>query len=338
MTAPLVSVLLPVRDAEGTLAEALDSLRAQTFADRTEVIAVDDGSTDGTADILRDAASAWPALRVIRTEPRGIVPALRAALEAATGALVARLDADDRSPPHRLERQVALLDAEPEVGVVGSLVRIFPEESRREGLTVYEKWINSLVTPEEIARDLFVECPLAHPSMMMRREELVTLGGYEDRHGFPEDYDLLLRYAAAGWRLAKVPEVLLEWREGPGRAFRTDPRYDKESFRRCKAHHLARGPLAGGRPVWMWGAGIGGKKLARALEGEGVSIRAFVDVDPRKIGRERRGRPIVAPEALKPEAGEIIIAAVAARGAREEVRERLRSLGFVEGPDFVCAA
>ena len=127
-------------------------------------------------------------------------------------------------------------------------------------------------------------------------------------------------------------------REGPGRAFRTDARYDKESFRRCKAHHLARGPLTGGQPVWMWGAGIGGKKLARALEGEGVTIRAFVDVDPKKIGRERRGRPILPPEELRPEPGEMILAAVAARGVRGEVRERLRSLGFAEGVDFICAA
>ena len=165
----------------------------------------------------------------------------------------------------------------------------------------------------------------------------MRLGGYEDR-GWPEDYDLLLRYAAAGHRLAKVPQVLLEWREGAGRAFRTDPRYDKESFRRCKAHYLARGPLAGGRPIWMWGAGIGGKKLARALEREGVTIRSFVDIDPKKIGRERRGRPIIPPEELKPGPGEMIVAAVAARGAREEVRERLRALGFTEGTDFICAA
>ncbi|MCZ6688910.1 MAG: glycosyltransferase, partial [Planctomycetota bacterium] len=236
MAAPEVSVLLPIRNAVATLPEALESLRAQT-AGSIEVVAVDDGSTDGTPEVLEEWVGRMDDLRVFTTPPRGIVPALRLGLEEARGRLVARMDADDRCLPGRIELQRDLIDGDDRVGVVGSLVRIFPEETRQEGLRVYEEWINSLVTHDEIVRDLFVECPLAHPSFLMRRSELISLGGYPDRP-WPEDYDLILRYAAAGFRLAKVPEVLLEWREAPGRLFRKDPRYGKEPFWRCKAHYL----------------------------------------------------------------------------------------------------
>jgi glycosyltransferase involved in cell wall biosynthesis len=336
VTTPDVSVLLPIRDAQGTLPEALESLRTQTLPG-IEVIAVDDGSTDGTGEVLEEWKGRIPGLQVLSTPPRGIVPALRLALSQARGTYLARMDGDDRCPARRMELQRDRLAGDPRVGIVGSLVRIFPEERRREGLEIYEGWLNSVVTHEEITRDLFVECPIAHPSMMMRREEMVALGGYED-HGWPEDYDLLLRYAEADFRLEKIPEVLLDWREGPGRLFRQDARYGKEAFWRVKAHYLARGPLAGAPSVWIWGAGEGGRRLGRALADEGVTIRAFVDVDPRKIGSTRRGLPILPPEGLAPEEGEIIVAAVAARGARTEVRERLVGLGFVEGKHFICAA
>ena len=335
-SSPSVSVLLPVRDADQTLPEALESLRAQSFQD-TEVIAVDDGSSDGTARVLEEWKGRLHGLRVFTTPPRGIVPALQLALSEARAPYLARMDGDDRSAPRRMELQVQRLREDTSLGMVGSLVRIFPEEERQEGLEVYQEWINSLVTHEEISRDLYVECPLAHPSIMMRREELVALGGYEDR-GWPEDYDLVLRYAAAGRRLEKIPEVLLDWREGPGRLFRTDPRYGKEAFWRVKAHYLASGPLQGRRPVWIWGAGVGGKRLSRALMAEGVAIRGFVDIDPKKVGSTRRGLPVLPPEDLAPEEGEMVLAAVVARGARAEVRERLLSLGFREGVHFICAA
>ena len=336
MSPPEVSVLLPLRDAEETLPEALESLRTQTATD-LEVIAVDDGSTDGTGRCLQEWSSRIPGLKVITTPPRGIVPALQVALREARGIYVARMDGDDRSLPRRMGLQVERLRSEPRVGVVGSLVRIFPEEARREGLRVYERWLNSVVTHEEIARDLFVECPLAHPSILMRRDEITSLGGYSDRP-WPEDYDLIFRYAQAGYRMEKVPEVLLEWREGSGRLFRRDPRYGKEAFWRVKAHYLARGPLKGGRPVWIWGAGVGGKRISRALMAEGVRVRGFVDIDPRKVGSTRRGLPVLPPEGLAPEEGEAILAAVVARGAREEVRERLLQLGYREGTEFICVA
>ena len=205
-----------------------------------------------------------------------------------------------------------------------------------EGMRLYVAWQNALVTAEDHARELFVESPLCHPSVAMRRDALDAVGGWRDPP-WPEDYDLWLRFDAAGWRLAKVPEVLMRWRQRQGSLTWTDARYSEARLREARAFYLAPKLLRRSRPVALWGAGPTGKRLARALEAHGVRASRFVDIDPRKVGRTARGVPIVAPEALR--AGEdTLVIAVGARGAREQVRGHLVARGFVEGDDFVCAA
>jgi len=89
--------------------------------------------------------------------------------------------------------------------------------------------LNCLVTPEEIARQIYIESPMAHPSVVMRRHWVQKVGWYQE-HGWPEDYDLWLRVHLAGARFAKVQEVLPWWREHPRRLTRTGSRYSVENF------------------------------------------------------------------------------------------------------------
>jgi hypothetical protein len=171
---------------------------------------------------------------------------------------------------------------------------------------------------------------------MIRRAALDAVGGYRDP-GWAEDYDLWLRLDAAGFALAKVPEVLLRWRHREGRATFSDPRYSPDALREARATHLAPRLLARGRVVAVWGAGQTGKRLARALERRGVRAALFVDIDPRKVGGVARGAPIVPPDALH-RGTHMVVVAVGARGARDIVRARLAAMGFREGDDFLCAA
>jgi glycosyltransferase involved in cell wall biosynthesis len=333
----LVSVLLPARDAAATLEEALESIRAQTHRD-WELIAVDDGSQDTTAAILERAARQDSRFRVLtHAAGAGIVASLNAALAAARGSVIARMDADDISLPARLERQLALLEAGA-AEVLGCQVSYFPEEAVAGGARRYQDWLNSLTTPEEHARDLFIECPLAHPTFMLPRALLESVGGYRAR-GWPEDYDLLLRLWRRGARLAKAPDLLFRWREAPGRTSRVNPDYSPEAFRRCKAHHLCRSFLAGGRPALVWGGGPFGKLLARELIAQGVPLRGFVDLSPRRIGQVIYGAPVLSqPEAFRLQGQAFGIAAVGQSGAREEIRAAMAAAGWVEGVDFCCAA
>jgi len=292
--APAVSVLLPVRDGAEHLGEAIESLEAQTLTD-FEVLAVDDGSTDATPELLAEWAGRDARIRVITQRPRGIVAALEAARAMARAPYLARMDADDVCAPTRLAEQLALMEADSTVVACGCGVEYFPAEAVRDGARRYEAWLNEAVTPEEIERQLFVECPLAHPTFFLRAAAVGAAGGYRDE-GWPEDYDLLLRLWAEGGRLAQVSETLLSWREGPERHSRTHPRYAPEAFLACKVHHLRRTLLQGRSGAVVWGAGPVGKAAARALLEAGTPVLAFVDVDPRKIGQDIHGAPVLDAE------------------------------------------
>lgn len=335
---PAVSVLLPVRDAGQHLIPCLRSLSRQSFAD-FEVVAVDDGSQDDSPRILASWAAGDPRFRVLRQPPRGLVETLNTGLEACRAPLVARLDADDVAAHRRLERQVVVMQ-DPETDVVSCWVRHIPRRDVAAGLRHYERWLNRLQRHDDIVRERFIESPIAHPSAMVRRQRLAEVGGYRDV-GWPEDYDLWLRLAEAGARFVKVPEYLHFWRDHERRLTRTDERYATARFLDCKAHFLARGPLAD-RRVLLWGAGPTGRRLGRGLRAAGVTIDAWLDIDPVKIGRTRQGRPILDAERVgtlwRDPSRPVVVTAVARRGARELIRDRLRNHGLEEGRDFWCAA
>ncbi len=338
MTRPSVSVLLPVRNASRWLDDALASLTRQTLTD-FEVIAVDDGSTDDSGALLDRWAESDPRFSVVHQPARGLVTALNRGLNRCCAPLVARMDADDVSHPRRLELQAAILTSCPEVGVVSCGVRHFPAHRVARGFRLYEAWLNSLTTHDEMSRERFVESPLAHPSVMLRRDLLAEIGGWRDQE-WAEDYDLWLRLFEAGVIFAKLDRALFFWREHGDRLTRADSRYSVPSFLRCKAHFLARGPLRKTGKVILWGAGQTGRRLSKFLIEEGVAIKAVVDIDPVKIGGSLRGIPIIASDELADELDEntVVLAAVASRGARDLIRACLVDLGLEEGVTFWCAA
>ena len=343
---PTVSILLPVRNAGAHLYEAMASLVSQTF-DALEVVCVDDGSTDDTPDLLADWADRDGRIRVLRQGPLGIVAALERARSSARGRLLARMDGDDRASPTRIARQVALLESEPDLAGCGCHVRYFPAESVRDGARRYEAWLNALSGPDDIAASIFVECPLAHPTLMLRSDVFDAVGGYRDGP-WPEDYDLVLRLWSAGHRLGVVPDVLHEWREHPDRLSRVDPRYSLESFRACKLHFLQRTLLERPRPVVVWGAGPVGKGWSRALRDVGVEVVAFVDVDPRKVGQSIHGAPVFEGSSFPRDAldrllgpgapSALHLAAVGQAGARERIVSLLSGAGLGVLEDFVAVA
>jgi glycosyltransferase involved in cell wall biosynthesis len=332
--APLVSVLLPARDEAPYLAESLASLSAQTFED-FEAIVVDDGSTDGSAGIAEAHAAVDRRFRVVRQAPAGLVAALERARTGARGEYVARMDGDDVALPERLALQVDALETDG-LAACGGGVSYFSDGRVAGGSRRSERWINGLVTVDAARRDVFVECPLPHPTLLVRRDALAAAGGYVDR-GWPEDYDLVLRLWAAGGRFRNVDRVVLRWRDHPARRSRIDPAYALDAFVRCKVHHL-RATLAAGRDVVVWGAGPVGKRFARELFRAGTRVVAFVDVDPRKLGGTMGGSPVV-PAGEAPRFGDTFaIGAVAGERARAEIRKAVAAEGRRDGVDFVAVA
>jgi glycosyltransferase involved in cell wall biosynthesis len=330
---------MPVRDAAATLAAALDSVLNQTFTG-WELIAANDGSTDASGVVLEEFARRDPRIRTLHSPPRGIVHALNDACAAARAPLIARMDADDRMLPQRLERQLRFLESHPEVGVVSSLVRFGGDATRQAGYAAHVAWMNSLLDSREMELRRFVEAPVAHPSVLFRRELLHVHGGYRSGD-FPEDYELWLRWMEAGVRFAKLNEKLLVWNDPPQRLSRRDARYRTEAFYRLKCHYLARWlrtHVVETRRLWLWGAGRITRQRFAGLDREGAPVEGYIDVDPKKLGRQRDGRPVVGPRELPPAACSFIIAGVATRGARDLITAELQRQGRGEGSDFLLAA
>jgi glycosyltransferase involved in cell wall biosynthesis len=330
-----VSILLPAYCAEATLAAALRSIQRQTET-RWECVVVDDGSRDRTAAIARGFAERDPRFRVLALPHSGLVPALNRGLEACRAPLIARMDADDLMHRQRLALQIRALDEDSRLDALGCHVRIFPRAALADGMRDYERWLCSVDSPDRVRAEAFVECPVAHPTLVIRREILARMR-YRER-GWPEDYDLILRLLAAGRKVAVLPRRLLCWRNQPGRLSRSSDVYAIERFTACKAAFLAEGILAGSTEYVLWGYGATGKALRRALLVHGRRPSHIVELHPGRLGTRIHGAPVIPPDGLQGVRERPVIVSVAGAVPRHEIRADLRHMGFHEGIDFVCAA
>ena len=205
----MISVLMPVYNAERYLAEAVHSILGQTWS-ALELIAVDDGSTDGSLEILRRIAATDPRLEVLSFPNRGIVMALNSGLAIARGDLVARMDADDVASPTRLAMQARYMERHREcIALGGQVLRTDPQgwPIARSRLPLGHNEIEARLFAGEGGA-------LPHPTLMMRRADMIALGGYRVEAQWVEDIDLYLRAAEKG-RLANLPDVLLRYRRHP---------------------------------------------------------------------------------------------------------------------------
>lgn len=231
---PSVSILMPVYNAGRYLAQALESIAAQTFRD-FELIAIDDGSTDGSLAALQRFAKREPRLRILSRPNTGIVGALNDGLTAARGEWIARMDADDIALPTRLAVQLDYLAAHPEIVAVGSSVAMVDPAGRPL------KAFNAQTSPSAIRQGLVnaTDIGIIHPTLVVRRAVLERIGGYRKEYQLVEDFDLFQRLLDVG-ELANVPEVLLHYRQHPASTNFTRYRTQHELMDRCLAEHRAR--------------------------------------------------------------------------------------------------
>jgi len=324
---------MPVYNLRTLVAQALESITTQSVTD-LEVIVVDDGSTDGGGEVLARAAAGDPRVRVLTRPHQGIVAAMNAGLAASSAPFVARMDGDDISHPRRLERQLALLAESPSVGAMDCRVELAAGPTTGRGMREYVDWLNSLTTWDDLRRALFVESPLAHPAVTMRREALEAAGGYRESEG-PEDYSLWLRMVEAGYLLAKLPEVLFVWRDLPQRLTRTSPRYSEQQMAALKAHHLPRLVPRVRQGIQVWGAGRTGRRFMKHARQEGLDIVRIFDIDPRKLGRNLHGASILPLEMLVEHRELLTLVALGTRRAKGVVARWMAEHGFAEEEDFI---
>ncbi len=329
-----LSVLLPFRNAGATLDAAIASITTQSHSGLT-LLLIDNHSDDEGTAIAAKWSSKDPRIHLLH-EPRvGIAHALNTGLAHAQGRYIARMDADDISHPERLAKQVAYLDAHPEIGVLGTRTAFTSSVPESRGMQAFVQWQNTILSPHEHYVKRFVDAPIAHPTVMFRRELVEQHGGY-DTGPLPEDHELWLRWMDAGVRFAKLPGELLTWNDHAHRLSRTHANYSVDAFFSTKVKWLAQWlkRRLNGRPLIVAGTSELCQERAALLEAEGIAVHAFTDVK----GSGVPGRPFV-PHLKLPPAGEaFVVSFISQRGTGDRIAEYFRGLGLVEGVDFILAA
>jgi glycosyltransferase involved in cell wall biosynthesis len=330
---PTLSILMPFRNAGATIAEAMDSILAQSFTD-FELVAVADHCQDDSVAIVNSYYD--PRFRIVDNPGEGLVDALNHGISVCRCRWVVRMDADDIMHPDRLLHLCNETKMQPAPDLVASCVEIFPEETLQAGYREYLRWQNQVLTPEQIGNEIYVESPFAHPSVMFRKSLVESLGGY--RAGdFPEDYDLWLRMHQGGARMLKLPQVLLCWRDSSNRLSRTHQSYRRHAFDKLRAQYLAADPrLSTDRPLVIWGAGRKTRKRCELLLGQGFEVKAWIDIDPKKIGNRLGSVPVVDPGWLENRNPRpFVLNYVTNHGARDEITTILEQYGYRAGADYL---
>jgi glycosyltransferase involved in cell wall biosynthesis len=203
---PRVSVLMPVYNTARFVAEAVNSILCQTFED-FEFIIIDDGSKDGSADVLRGLAARDRRIRLIVRPNKGLVDTRNELLHAARGELIAWADSDDRYASSRLDKQVARFREEPELVALGSRWQMVDSD----GLPI--RTFSFPETHEEIVPFMYeIDNALWFPTVMMKRDAAVRVGGFRHPFVIAEDYDLHMRLSEVG-RMANLPDRLCYYRQ-----------------------------------------------------------------------------------------------------------------------------
>lgn len=329
----LVSILLPFTNEGLWLKEAVSSIIKQSYT-CWELILIGNRSDAYTMEIV-ESYRQDPRIRILKEERPGISHALNNGLRAANGNFIARMDADDVCLPDRLWKQMDCLLKSPHVDAVSCQTAFHPDGIPGEGFSEYMDWQNSMTEPTDHHRNRFIESPLAHPTILFRKELIDELGVYQTGE-LPEDYELWLRWMHAGKLICKLPIPLYLWRDHQGRLSRVSPSYSRDSFNQLRFSYLALDLIKRNirRPVILCGGRRLRKKAAQILEKEGVKIAGYADLKKTDPG-----------DKLFIHAGDIgktgefyFISITGGRGKSREMRSFFNNKGLREYEDYIIAA
>ena len=200
-TDPVISVVLSVYNGDGHLHESIASILNQTYGS-IELIVINDGSTDGTYEIIRKNQQEDPRIVSVLQPNLGLTKSLNRGIQLAKGTYIARQDADDLSVPTRFEKQSTYLNIHPDYTLVGSAYQEITNGSK------FPQSIRFVQSDDEIRKAICKYNPICHPSIMMRKRTLGEVGGYNDRFQYSQDYELYGRLLK-NYKLCNLPEILI---------------------------------------------------------------------------------------------------------------------------------
>ena len=329
---PLVSILMPMRNAAAYLEECLDSIIAQDY-EQWELLITDDRSTDHSREIADHYASTDSRIQLASNSGRGIIDALRSAYARSQSAFITRMDADDLMSKGKLRVMTDELVEHGPGHLVLGCVEYFSEEGLGDGYKRYAEWLNGLTSKGNNWSEIYRECVIPSPCWMLYREDLDAIGAF-DRQIYPEDYDLCFRMARAKLKCLPSNKVLHLWRDHGTRASRNDPNYKDNSFIALKCFHFSEWTYDKNKELILWGAGRRGKAIAKELQKKKLPF-SWICNNEQKVGKDIYSQ-VMKPIEYLDQSGQSkqIIIAVANRD--EQILIEKTCLGLSQDFFFFC--
>jgi len=322
---------MPVKNTGEFLPVCLDSIINQSWLN-WELIAVDDGSTDDSYEILCKYGSEDSRIKVLKNNGKGIIDALRLAYKTSQGEFITRMDSDDIMKPQKLKTLQSLLVNKGIGHVVSGKVKYFANYDIGDGFQKYETWLNSLIEKGSNYDDIYKECVIPSPSWMVYQSDLEKCGAFEP-NDYPEDYDLIFRFYEYGLKCIPCPDVLHLWRDYQTRTSRTDKNYADNSFLDIKLKYFLKLEYQKEKVLLLWGAGKKGKRLATLLNEKQIPFRWICD-NPNKIGKDIHGVILEDVNQFSSFTNYQSIVAIASPEAKKQIKKSFSKADLKNNIDF----
>jgi glycosyltransferase involved in cell wall biosynthesis len=319
---------MPVKNAGPYLKGCLDSIVAQTNTD-WELVAVNDGSSDGSETVLMEYAREHTNIKVVNSDGVGIVSALQKAYRLSSGGMIHRMDADDLMP---LDKLKLMSEAMEKGAVVTGKVTYFCEEREvGEGFQKYTAWLNGLMEEGDFWRDVYRECPVPSSAWLMYRSDFERVGGF-DSELMPEDYDLAFRILKHKLKIIRLNEVVHHWRDSETRVSRNEEQYFPNAYLPLKVHYFLELHRDRTKTAVLWGAGKKGKLVAKELLERNVAF-TWITNNEKKIGKDIYG-VVLKSDNVQDFSGVQVIVALSSPEEKVEVQTRLSDERLVNNQDY----
>ena len=294
---------MPVKNAGQYLKPCLDSILAQSFTD-WELIAINDSSTDGSNEVLKEYASNYGNILTANSTGKGIVDALQKAHGLSSGDSIHRMDADDLMPANKLELMSAAL--EKGCVVTGKVSYFCDEHKVGEGFAKYTNWLNGLMESGDFWRDVYRECPIPSSAWLMYNDDFKRIGGFSSSL-MPEDYDLAFRILKHKLKVVRLNEIVHHWRDSESRTSRNEKQYFPISYLPLKVHYFLELEKDKNKELFLWGAGKKGKLVAKELISKNKGF-TWVTNNKNKVGRDIYGVVLQSDRNINHKKSQVILA------------------------------
>lgn len=327
----LISILIPFKNTAIYLTECLQSVINQTETN-WEVIAIDDGSTDQSHEIVSRFASSDERIQLYKNNNQGLIPALKLAYAKSSGNFITRMDSDDIMAKTKLKVMREQLISYGKGHIATGMVKYFSEQGISPGFLEYENWLNALTQNGNNYSEIYKECVIASPCWMVYRSDFETSGGFNSDL-YPEDYDLVFRFYKYGLKCLPSSELLHHWRDYSWRTSRTHDNYTHDKLLHLKLRYFLELDYSKDKTLVVWGAGRKGKLTAKYLIDQGIDFVWICD-NPKKIGKHIYNQELQAFAELKHIKTPQSIITVANKDAQKEIREHLISWQHISMVDY----